>query len=214
MATVRRTHAGVEIASEHYRIVLLPIAYAWCAGDPDAEAQTEIAVSVSATAALIGGDRGVRLQPVEVAPNYPVDGITVKPDRLLCARQSVPEAPAFREGFALELEAGMADLLSTWLPRIDRTAKLAQRLYGVAQTQLGRQPLPHECNAIDDVAADNVLDGDAAAGAIEGALNGYTGARWFDPESVEANGLTELLAALWKAAKQGHFYPAATEDHE
>jgi hypothetical protein len=150
----------VRLAGPHYAIVLHPVtATAETVNAPIVNVSVLAQPAPTATATCASRRRTPRTTSRSpILPSPPASCAA-------CARYE--RAPHFREGFALELEDGMAEQLAAYLPRIERVRRVAaNRVQEAVQTTLKRAPWLHERSVIADVVANAVLDGHAPAHAL------------------------------------------------
>lgn len=198
MITVHRDFNGIRVEGARYAVLIYPISDWRVHGDPS------VILSVIASPALMRSDRWVRLDDSESRNVFTADEIEFVPcsngmDELRALHRGVIDAPAFRSGFALELEPGMRPFLETELPRVERVTRVAAALGGV-EAHLGRERpqygwtslQPHELSALTEVAAGVVLDGYGPEEAIDRASD-HVGNRLFDGHKES---YVELGAAL------------------
>ncbi|BCN13380.1 hypothetical protein RPSD_52650 (plasmid) [Ralstonia solanacearum] len=149
--TTRRELAGMRIEGSRYAVRLHPASEWQHDGDPS--------VSVSVHALPVDGeDRGIDL-------TYDTEHVFALTDIALAATEGGTElrclrataarsgAPAFREGFVLALEPGMADAIAEALPHIDRVTQGAAQICSALAPHLGRRLWPHENDAVLEVMA-------------------------------------------------------------
>lgn len=200
MITVHRDFNGIRVEGARYAVLIHPISDWRVHGDPT------MTLSVIASPSLMRSDRWVRLDESEVRNVFTADEIEFVQcsngaDELRALHRGVIDAPAFRSGFALELERGMRAFLETELPRVERVTRVAAALAGV-EAHLGRERpqygwttlQPHELSALTEVAAGAVLDGYGPEEAIDRASD-HLGNRLFD-------GRREIYIELAAALRQ------------
>lgn len=151
LPTIYRDLAGTRIEGARYAVRLHPVCEWQTDGDPS------VAVSVHALPAD-GADHGIdltydtehafALTDIELVAAG--DGAELRCLRATAARSG---APAFREGFVLALEPGMADAIATGLQHTDRVTRAAARVRAALAPHLGRRPWPHEEAAVLEVTA-------------------------------------------------------------
>ncbi|AXV99223.1 hypothetical protein CJO80_27095 (plasmid) [Ralstonia solanacearum] len=189
--TMHRDLAGTRIEGTRYVLRLHPSDEWQTDGDPS------LLVSVVALP-TDGSEHGIDLT-YDATRAFALQDIelvaTKGGDELRCLRATAARsgAPAFREGFVLALEPGMAAYLPATLQRLDQVSRQAAPVRAAAAAQLGRRLLPSEDSAVLEVVA--ML---AEYGTVEDALRfafNYQGDRLFGPNGDHPN-YADLGAAL------------------
>lgn len=167
-----RRHAGIEVEGQGITIEIQPCA------DENSNGPL-VSVNVIAKPALTGFDRGCRLSH-ELHDDFTLDDISVDDALLTCLAPS-PSAPAYRQGFSVALESGMAALVRQALPRIARVSALASAAVRAVGERMpppddGALCLwPHHRDIIKQLVADVLLDGSEFGRMLEVELAPYTG---------------------------------------
>ncbi|MHA6823877.1 hypothetical protein ACQUKI_20430 [Ralstonia pseudosolanacearum] len=189
--TMHRDLAGARIEGTRYALRLHPCSEWLADGDPSLHVSV---IALPADGSEYGIDltddatRAFELKDIELAA-------TDAGDELRCLRATAARsgAPAFRQGFVLALEPGMAAHLPGTLQRLDQISRQAAQVRAAAAAQLGRRLWPHEQEAVLDV-----LAGLARHGTVEEALRravNHNGDRLFGSEGDHAS-YADLGAAL------------------
>ncbi|RAA04931.1 hypothetical protein DOT66_23630 [Ralstonia pseudosolanacearum] len=148
---MHRDLAGTRIEGARYGVRLHPVSEWQSDGDPS------VAVSVHALP-VDDADRGIDLtyDAEHVFALTDIELVTAgDATELRCLRATAARsgAPAFREGFVLALEPGMADAIATGLQHTDRVTRAAARVRAALAPHLGRRLWPHEEAAVLEVTA-------------------------------------------------------------
>jgi hypothetical protein len=140
--SVRREWNGIYIEGQQIGLVVQP------------HAEGTITVDVIALSAITGFDRPSRLlgeDRLELAPHE----VAVHDTRLECFAAD-KLVPSLRQGFALDLEPGMAQQLRAWLPRLIAVASASKAVADKFNAQVP-PPIYHMLSAITSVVARIVL---------------------------------------------------------
>ncbi|NKF95661.1 hypothetical protein GO290_02755 [Ralstonia solanacearum] len=182
--------AGTRIEGARYAVRLHPASEWQHDGDPS------VAVSVHALP-VDGEDHGIDLT-YDTEHVFALTDIALVPagdgTELRCLRATAARsgAPAFREGFVLALEPGMADAIATALPHIDRVSRAAAQIRRALAPHLGRRLWPHEEDAVLTVTAQ--LARQPSVDAALQAARTFQGEPMFRADSRDS--YAELSAAL------------------
>lgn len=189
--TIHRDLAGARIEGTRYALRLHPCSEWQADGDPSVHVgvialptdDSEYGIDLTYDAT-----RAFALEDIELVT-------TVAGDEMRCLRATAAAsgAPAFREGFVLALEPGVAAHLPNTLQRLDQVSRQAARVRIAAAEQAGRRLWPHEEEAVLEVVA-----GLALHGTVEEAMRRATSPhydRLFAPEGDHAS-YADLGAAL------------------
>ncbi|MFC6842355.1 hypothetical protein [Xanthomonas theicola] len=148
-ATMARENDSIRIDGATVAVVLYPVS------------DGRVGVQAVAYPAATGYDRACRLGAAEGLPYMSRGDITLAGDRLVCMASAATGtlADRYREGFAFDLDPGMAEFVTAAIPRIFRVAEIAAEL--VHQTRQVRRREPHlnEVQSITAAVAAAVLDG-------------------------------------------------------
>lgn len=156
MAEQSRVGSGFSVFSERLEVLLRP------------NEDGLIGVRVLAMPALTGFDQACRVQSEGAPVEFGMDEISIAGDTLMCLRK-IPEAPAFREGFVLDLDPGMAALIREALPKLGQVAELAKELHTQVQPHVQENGWNHLLSFLPEVAGHVVLDGCTTPEAIRRA---------------------------------------------
>ncbi|MGA3983436.1 hypothetical protein ACI2TD_18185 [Ralstonia nicotianae] len=188
---IHRDLAGTRIEGARYALRLHPSDEWQADGDPS--------LLVSVVALPVGGnEHGIDLTD-DATRAFALEDIelvaTDAGDELRCLRATAARsgAPAYREGFVLALEPGVAAHVPATLQRLDQVSRQAARVRAAAAAQLGRRLLPSEESAVLEVVA-NLAEHGNVEEALRRAVN-YNGDRLFGPEGDHAS-YADLGAAL------------------
>ena len=149
--TISRELAGTRIEGARYAVRLHPDSAWQTEGDPS------VLVSIHALP-VDGDDHGIDLT-YDAARSFALTDIALVPVgddmELRCLRATAARsgAPAFREGFVLALEAGMAEAIAPALQHTARVARAAAQLRAALAPHLDRRLWPHEDHAVLEVVA-------------------------------------------------------------
>lgn len=149
-----RTYAGITITGQRLAVAVYP------------SMDRRLRVNVYARAEATGFDRDCVLSS-EVSSDFDSSEIRITGFVLECLRVALPSIPEYREGFSVVLEAGMPDLLQSWLPRLQRVGAFSHAIHEAYGVLSNRRPFPHQTSIIDAVAASYLLDGDDFELAVE-----------------------------------------------
>ena len=154
--TLHFAPAGFELASERLGVVLA------------ARATGTLAVSVVDYPALTGLEVETALLDAGVSREFAPGDIVVEGHRLVCLARE-PLAPQLAQGFVLQLEPGMADVLLAWLPRLERVAATAADVARRIEAVRGLEPSGAGLAFCAEVVAGVVLDLQPSAAALAAA---------------------------------------------
>jgi hypothetical protein len=127
---VHRVWQGVRLEGEQIHLQLLP------------HHDGRLSVTVYAQPALTGWDRTARVTPDKLPNHYAADEIAVRDTELTCLAVEASHVPHYRQGFALTLEPGMAQLLRAWLPQLLEVAALASDIMERVDSSCARRRHP------------------------------------------------------------------------
>lgn len=166
--TMHRDLAGTRIEGARYAVRLHPVSEWQTDGDPS------VAVSVHALP-VDDADRGIDLtyDTEHVFALTDIELVTAGDATELCCLRATAArsgAPAFRAGFVLALEPGMADAIDTGLRHTDRVTRAAAHVRAALAPHLGRRLWPHEEAAVLEVTA-NLAQHRCVDDALHGARN-------------------------------------------
>lgn len=169
MPTLSRDMAGFQVAGACYAIRLYPVSSFRKAGD------ATVRIKVIGLPGITGFNEPVSLgsdqQHAEFAVADIVLGRTSMGDELRCLRARAQAAPAYREGFVLTLEPGMADPFEQALHQVERISHITASIRSEVQAQLGRDPWQHESDAVLEVVAN--LEACTPQEAMDRATNAH-----------------------------------------
>jgi hypothetical protein len=158
--------AGFELASARLGVTLVPTASA------------TLRLGVTGYPALTGLAEPCELLEAPVSAEFALADITLDGDKL-SALAPDPLAPVLRQGFVLALDAGMADVVRAWLPRLGHVALQAQALATSveatldpeARAKMGEQAgaQAHGLALCTEIVAEVVLDAQSPAAALAAA---------------------------------------------
>ena len=163
--TISRELAGTRIEGARYAVRLHPLSEWQHDDDPC------MAVSVHALP-VDGDDHGIDLT-YDAERVFALTDIALVPagdgTELRCLRATAARsgAPAFREGFVLALEVGMAEAIAPALQHTARVTRAAAQVRAALAPHLARRLWPHEDAAVLEVVANlaELPDVDAALDA-------------------------------------------------
>ncbi|WP_247394640.1 hypothetical protein [Ralstonia pseudosolanacearum] len=166
--TISRDFAGTRIEGARYAVRLHPVSEWQTDGDPS------VAVSVHALP-VDGADHGIDLT-YDTEQAFALTDIELVAagagTELRCLRATAAKsgALAFRTGFVLVLEPGMADAIDTGLRHTDRVTRAGAHVRAALAPHLGRRLWPHEDAAVLEVTA-NLAQHRRVDEALHGARN-------------------------------------------
>lgn len=192
--TIHRDLAGTRIDGTRYAVRVHPSSEWQADGDPSLHVSVVALPTEDSEHGIdltYDATRAFALQDIELVA-------TDAGDELRCLRATAARsgAPAFREGFVLALEPGVAAHLPATLQRLDQVSRQAAQVRAAASAQLGRRLWPHEDAAVLEVVA-NLAEHGTVDDAMRFALN-YPGDRLFGPDGDHSN-YADLGAALRRA---------------
>nr|WP_311530887.1 hypothetical protein [uncultured Ralstonia sp.] len=172
---IHRDLAGTRIEGAHYALRLHPSEEWQADGDPSLHVSVVALPTEDSEHGIdltYDATRAFELKDIELVA-------TEAGDELRCLRATAARsgAPAFREGFVLALEPGVAAHVPATLQRLDQVSRQAAQVRAAAAAQLGRRLLPHEGSAVLEVVA-NLAEHGTVDDALRLAFN-YQGDRLF-----------------------------------